>query len=61
MTPADPFTRAVEAVLFAAEAPMTVDAIRGHVGTGDVRAALDRLAADYAGRGIAIVRRGDSN
>lgn len=59
MTPADRFTRAVEAVLFAAEAPMTVDAIRGHVGTGDVRAALDRLAADYAGRGIAIVRRGE--
>ena len=38
---------------------MTVDAIRGHVGTGDVRAALDRLAADYAGRGIGIVRRGE--
>jgi len=55
----DLFTRSVEAVLFAADAPMTVDAIRGHVGPGDVRAALDQLAADYAGRGIGIVRRGE--
>ena len=55
----DPFVCAVEAVLFASEAPMTITAIRAHVGEGDVRAALDRLAADYAGRGIAVVRRGD--
>ncbi len=59
MIPPDDFTRAVEAVLFAAETPLTLDAIRAHVGTGDVRAALDQLTADYAGRGIAIVRRGD--
>ncbi len=59
MTPPDDFTRAVEAVLFAAETPLTLDAIRAHVGTGDVRAALDQLTADYAGRGIAIVRRGE--
>ncbi|PTQ64272.1 condensin subunit ScpB [Sphingomonas sp. PP-CE-3G-477] len=59
MTPSDDFTRAVEAVLFAAETPLTIDAIRAHVGTGDVRAALDQLTADYAGRGIAIVRRGE--
>ena len=59
MTPPDDFTRAVEAVLFAAETPLTIDSIRAHVGTGDVRAALDRLTADYAGRGIAIVRRGE--
>ncbi|RMB26740.1 condensin subunit ScpB [Sphingomonas sp. PP-F2F-G114-C0414] len=51
--------RAVEAVLFAAETPLTLDGIRAHVGTGDVRAALDQLTADYAGRGIAIVRRGE--
>ncbi len=51
--------RAVEAVLFAAESPLTVDSIRAHVGAGDVRAALDRLMADYAGRGIHIVRRGE--
>ncbi len=59
MTPPDDFTRAVEAVLFAAETPLTLEAIRAHVGTGDVRAALDQLTADYAGRGIAIVRRGE--
>ena len=59
MTPPDDFTRAVEAVLFAAEAPLTIEAIRAHVGSGDVRAALDQLTADYAGRGIAIVRRGE--
>ncbi|KQN05498.1 MULTISPECIES: SMC-Scp complex subunit ScpB [Sphingomonas] len=59
MTPPDDFTRAVEAVLFAAETPLTIDAIRAHVGTGDVRAALAQLTADYAGRGIAIVRRGE--
>ncbi|PTW47454.1 condensin subunit ScpB [Sphingomonas faeni] len=59
MTPPDDFARAVEAVLFAAETPLTLDAIRAHVGTGDVRAALDQLTADYAGRGIAIVRRGE--
>ena len=59
MTPPDDFTRAVEAVLFAAETPLTLDAIRAHVGSGDVRAALDQLTTDYAGRGIAIVRRGE--
>ena len=55
----DDLTRAVEAVLFAAETPLTLDAIRAHVGSGDVRAALDQLTTDYAGRGIAIVRRGE--
>ena len=57
--PDDP-ARAVEAVLFAAAEPLTVEAIRAHVGDGvDVPAALDRLGADYAGRGIDLVRRGD--
>lgn len=52
--------RAVEAVLFAAEQPMTVDEIRAHVGsTADVRGALAVLARHYAGRGIELVRRGD--
>ncbi len=59
MIPPDDFTRAVEAVLFAAETPLTIDAIRAHVGIGEVRAALDRLTADYADRGIRIVRRGE--
>lgn len=51
--------RAVEAVLFAAAEPLTVESIRAYVGDGDVRAALDRLAADYAGRGVNLVRRGE--
>ncbi|MBN8808360.1 MAG: SMC-Scp complex subunit ScpB [Sphingomonas sp.] len=55
----DPFERAVEAVLFAAAEPLTLDAIRAHVGEGDVRQALDRIAAFHAGRGIELVRRGD--
>jgi len=57
--PDDP-ARAVEAVLFAAEEPLTLDMIRAHVGEGvEVRSALDRLADFYAGRGIELVRRGD--
>ncbi|MEG3084870.1 SMC-Scp complex subunit ScpB [Sphingomonas sp. PB2P12] len=59
MTPPDDFTRAVEAVLFAAEVPLTVEAIRAHVGAGDVKGALETLSADYAGRGIDVVRRGE--
>ena len=59
MTAPDDFTRAVEAIVFAAEAPMTIEAIRAHAGEGDVRAALDRIAMDYAGRGIELVRRGE--
>lgn len=60
MTPPDDQVRAVEAVLFAAAEPLTSDAIRAHVGDGvDVRAALARLQADYAGRGVSLVRRGE--
>jgi len=60
MTPPDDSVRAVEAVLFAAGEPLTIEAIRAHVGEGiDVRAALARLAEDYAGRGISLVRRGE--
>ncbi|TPG13125.1 SMC-Scp complex subunit ScpB [Sphingomonas oligophenolica] len=55
----DDVERAVEAVLFAAAEPLTIDAIRAHVGEGDIRAALGGLAARYAGRGIELVRRGD--
>ena len=51
--------RAVEAVLFAAEEPLTIEAIRAHVGASDVRAAIATLTADYAGRGVELVRRGD--
>ncbi len=57
MTPPDDTARAVEALLFAATEPLAVDTIHAHVG-GDVRAALARLAQDYAGRGITLVERG---
>lgn len=55
----DAYTRAVEAVLFAAEGPLTPDVIRAHAGEGDVRAALAELANHYVGRGIELVRRGE--
>ena len=52
--------RAVEAALFAAEEPMTLDEIRQHVGEeADVKAALQALAEDYAPRGIQLVERGN--
>ena len=60
MTPQDDLGRAVEAVLFASEHPMTVDEIKAHVGAeADVRGALAALEALYAGRGIELVRRGE--
>ena len=54
----DPDVRAVEATLFAAEAPMTTEQIRVYVGDIDVAAALVRLAAHYEGRGVELVQRG---
>jgi segregation and condensation protein B len=60
MTPPDDLGRAVEAVLFAATEPMTIDAIRAHLGgSANIRTTLDALQADYAGRGIELVRRGE--
>ncbi|MFN3434951.1 MAG: SMC-Scp complex subunit ScpB [Sphingomonas sp.] len=59
MSPRDDGVRAVEAVLFAAAEPLGVDSIRAYVGGVDVRAALAVLAEDYAGRGIALVCRGE--
>lgn len=63
MSEMDPTVRAVEAVLFASPEPMSVDSIRAHVGVGkgasDIRTALETLEAQYRGRGIALVRRGD--
>jgi segregation and condensation protein B len=53
--------RAVEATLFAAEAPMTADEIRAYVGIHvDVAGALAELQAHYGGRGIELVERGRS-
>ena len=56
----DALARAVEAALFAAEEPMTAEAIASFLGdaaVGDVRAALRQLAEDYAPRGIQLVER----
>ncbi len=54
----DDLVRAVEATLFAAEAPMTAEAISTHLGGADVKPALHELVAHYSGRGIAVVERG---
>ncbi len=58
MSAPDDLTRAVEAVLFAAEKPMTRDEISEHLGGADVRDALADLAAHYDGRGVNLVKRG---
>lgn len=52
--------RALEAALFAATQPMSVDALARHLGQGEaaVREALRELAAHYAGRGVELVERG---
>ena len=56
----DDLSRAVEAILFASEHPLSVDEIKAHVGAeARVREALAELEAVYAGRGIDLVRRGD--
>lgn len=54
----DDLVRAVEATLFAAEEPMTAEAISTHLGGADVREALRELAAHYEGRGVQLVERG---
>jgi segregation and condensation protein B len=57
---ADPaLARALEAILFAAEEPLTLTDIARHVGErGDLLPALRDLAASYASRGINLVERG---
>jgi segregation and condensation protein B len=59
LNPPDAITRAVEAVLFAATEPMSAEAIRTHLNGAEVGAALVALEANYAGRGIELVKRGD--
>ena len=54
----DPLTRAVEAALFAAEEPLTADALSEHLGGADVAAALAELAEHYAPRGVHLAERG---
>ncbi|ANY21303.1 hypothetical protein A6F68_02814 [Tsuneonella dongtanensis] len=53
--------RALEATLFAAEEPMTAEALAGHLGgaaAGEVRDALRRLSTHYEPRGVHLVERG---
>ncbi len=54
----DELARAVEATLFAAEEPMSAEAISAHLGGAEVREALKALAAHYEKRGIHLVERG---
>ena len=57
----DVLARAVEAALFAATAPLSVEALASHLGAAplpDIRAALAELAAHYAPRGVQLVERG---
>ncbi|MBA4763267.1 SMC-Scp complex subunit ScpB [Sphingomonas sp.] len=59
MTPPDETMRAVEAVLFAAEQPLTLADLRAYVGEeADIAAALAALADTYTGRGVELVERG---
>ena len=58
MTQISDLARAVEACLFAAEEPMTREAISAHLGDADVADALGELQAAYEGRGIVLVERG---
>ncbi len=55
----EPLVRAVEAVLFASEQPLTVAMIEAHVGEGDIRAALRTIEEACTGRGFELIRRGD--
>ena len=58
MNAPDDLVRAVEATLFAAEVPMTAEAISAHLGQADVRPALAELQVHYEARGIHLVERG---
>ncbi len=57
----DEVQRGLEATLFAAEDPMSVDQLAGHLGDCDkalVREALQALQAHYEQRGVRLVERG---
>ena len=54
----DELARAVEAALFAAEEPMSAEALSTHLGGADVRPALRELEAHYRERGVRLVERG---
>ena len=50
--------RAVEALLFAAETPLSAEEISAHLEGADVKPALAQLQAHYAPRGVHLVERG---
>ena len=53
--------RAIEATLFAAEEPMSVEAVAAHLGgleLAEVREALSALQSHYIARGVHLVERG---
>ncbi|TXC68716.1 SMC-Scp complex subunit ScpB [Sphingorhabdus soli] len=54
----DDFERAVEAAVFAADAPMSPAEIAAYVGDGPVGDALAAIAQRHAGHGIELVERG---
>lgn len=55
-----PLERAIEALIFAADAPLALDEIERRLGTdAGIVTALEALAARYSGRGINLVRCGD--
>ena len=54
----DDLVRAVEATLFAAEEPMSAEAISVHLGGANVKEALAALQSDYTERGVNLVERG---
>ena len=57
----DEVTRGIEATLFAAEEPLSVDALAAHLGGLEkpmIRDALKSLQAHYADRGVHLVERG---
>ncbi|WAC22267.1 SMC-Scp complex subunit ScpB [Blastomonas sp. SL216] len=59
MTGPDATVRAVEAALFAATEPQTLEQLRAQIGDdADIAGALDLLVTDYAGRGVELVERG---
>jgi segregation and condensation protein B len=58
MTGMDDLVRAVEAALFAAEEPLTAQALSSHLAGASVADALAQLQQHYAGRGIELVERG---
>ena len=54
----DEFVRAVEAALFASATPLSPEELAEYAGDGDIAAALEQLAEQYAGRGLELVERG---